>query len=128
MARHADVNADQCHRRIGHISARRLELLTKTNVNGVRFSRGPPPCEVCVIGKSTQQPRLKKFNPGITMPFHLVYVDLMGPISPPAMGCSRYVSNITDEFTKPSTKSSPKSSLCTLDGGAPWVSNPGLSR
>lgn len=100
LALHAEVNADQWHRRMGHINGRSLELLNKTDANGVRFSGGVSPCDVCAIGKSIQQPHPKKANLGITMPFQLVYTDLMGPISPPAMGGFKYVSKITDEFTK----------------------------
>ena len=100
MALHAEVNADQWHRRMAHINARILELLNKTDANGVNFSGGVSPCDVCAIGKSIQQPHPKKSNLGITMSFQLVYTDLMGSISPPAMGGFKYVSKSTDEFTK----------------------------
>ena len=79
MAVHAEVNADQWRRRMGHINARSLELLNKTDANRVSFSGGVSPCDVCAIGKSIQQPHPKKANLGI-MPFQLVYTDFMWPI------------------------------------------------
>ena len=69
LALHAEVNADQWHRRMAHINARILELLNKTDANGVNFSGGVSPCDVCAIGKSIQQPHPKKSNLGITMCF-----------------------------------------------------------
>ena len=99
LALHAEIDADQWHLRMGHINARSLEL-NKTDANGVSFSGGVSPCDVCAIGKSIQLPHPNKSNLGITMPFQLVYTDLMGPISPAAMGGFKYVSKITDEFTK----------------------------
>ena len=100
LALHAEVTADQWHRRMDHINARSLELLSKTDANGVSFSGGVSPFDVCAIGKSFQQPHRTKSNIGITMPFQLVYNDLMGPISPPSMGGFKYARKITDEFTK----------------------------
>ena len=84
---------------MGYTNARSLELLNKTDANGVSSSGGVSPCDVCAIGKSIQQPHPKKSSLGITMPFQLVYSDLTEPISPPAMGGFKYVRNITDEFT-----------------------------
>ena len=69
LALHAKVNADQWHRRLGHINERSMELLYKTEANGVRFSGGVSPCDICAIGKSIQQPHPRKANLGINMPF-----------------------------------------------------------
>lgn len=85
LALHAEVHADQWHRRMRHINARNLELLDKTDINVVRFSKGVSPCDVGTIATSIQQSHLNKSNLGITMPLQQVYTDLMGPISPPAM-------------------------------------------
>ena len=137
LALHAAVNADQWHRRMGRINARSLELLNKTDADGVSFTGGVSPGDVCAIEKSIQQPHPKKSSLGITMPFQLVYTDLMGPISPPAMEDFKYISKITDKFTKYmeiyliQTKREPVDTiqlLRTVRGGAPRVLDPGSSR
>ena len=111
LALHTEVNADQWHRRMGHINARSLEPLNKTDANGLSFSGGISPCDVCAIGKSIQQRHPKKSNLGITMPFKLVYTGLMGPISPPAMESFKYVSKIMDDFTKYKEMGKPSTSF-----------------
>ena len=45
--------ADNWHRRMGHINAKGLDLLNKTDGNGMRFVGGVSDCDLCAIGKST---------------------------------------------------------------------------
>ena len=47
---------------MGHINAKGLDLLNKTDGNGMRFLRGVSDCDVCAIGKRTQRAHPKKAN------------------------------------------------------------------
>ena len=76
--------ADNWHRRMGHINAKRLDLLNKTDGNRMRFVGEKLDCDVCTIGKSTQRAHPKKAGLNVSNLFGLVYTDLMGPISPAA--------------------------------------------
>ena len=49
---------------------------------------------------STQRAHQKKASLNVSNPSGLVYTDLMGLISPAALGGFEYVSKITDEYTK----------------------------
>ncbi|CAN0475344.1 unnamed protein product, partial [Ascophyllum nodosum] len=42
----------------------------------------------------------KSQHAGITRPFQLCYGDLMGPFTPEAYGVFKYISKITDHFTR----------------------------
>ena len=97
---HAEEKVDQWNSRMSHFNGRRLEFLKRMDDSGVGFNWVAPSCEACAIGKSIQQPHPNKSNLGVTLSFQLVYTDLMGPISPPAMGGFKHVSTDTDECTK----------------------------
>lgn len=73
------VNADQRHRRMGPMNGKKLGLLNETDASSVSFSSELSLCNVCPVGNIIHQPR-------VTMPFQLVYDNLVDPISPPAMG------------------------------------------
>ena len=63
VASPAKADADTWHRLMGHISSKRLELLNKTDDNGVSFKGGVSPYDVCAIGKSTHQaPRRRQHS------------------------------------------------------------------
>ena len=63
VALSAKADADTWHRLMGHISSKRLELLNKTDDNGVSFKGGVSPYDVCAIGKSTHQaPRRRQHS------------------------------------------------------------------
>ena len=57
-------------------------------------------CDVCTLGKSAQQAHPKRASYDVSRSFQLVTTDLMGPLSPPALGRFRYVSNFLDQLTK----------------------------
>lgn len=63
----AEVNESQWHRCMDHINSRSLDLLSKTDANGVQFGRGVSPGDVFTTGNSIRQPRPKKFIIEITM-------------------------------------------------------------
>ena len=79
-------SADLWHRRLGHINSRSLDVLRKIDNNGVDYTGTLKACDVCAIGKSSQRPHPKKATYDVSRPFQLVSTDLMGPMSPPALG------------------------------------------
>ena len=68
--------------------------------NGVSFDGTVPDCDVCALGKSHQLAHPKTADHKVKHPFQLVFADLMGPITPEALGGYKYVSKISDEHTK----------------------------
>ncbi|CAM9708118.1 unnamed protein product [Ascophyllum nodosum] len=88
------------HRRIGHINTRSMDILRKEKRNGVEYTGDLPTCDVCALGKSAQQAHPKRASYDVSRPFQLVTTDLMGPLSPPALGGFRYVIKFSDQLTK----------------------------
>ena len=86
------------HRRIGHINTRSMDILRKEKGNGVEYTGDLPTCDVCAIGKSAQQAHPKRASYDASRPFQFVTADLMGPLSPPALGGFRYVSKFLDQL------------------------------
>ena len=82
------------HRRMGHINTRSMDILRKEKGNGVEYTGDFPTC------KCAQQTHPKRASYDVSRPFQLVTTDLMGPLSPPALGGSRYVSKFLDQLTK----------------------------
>ena len=69
--------------------------------NGVAFDGSIDHCDVCAVGKSFQLAHPKRAkHADITVPFQLVYGDLVGPFHSVARGGYEYASKITDQFTK----------------------------
>ena len=97
---HVRASANLWHRRLGHVGTKSLDVLRKMEGSGVSFDGTPPPCDVCALGKSKQQPHPKTASYFVTMPFQLVFGDFIGPITPAALGGYNYVSKITDQYTK----------------------------
>ena len=89
------------HRRLGHLNTRSLELMNRKNGIGVSFDGSIADCDVCSVGKSHQRAHLKKAKHAtFNAPFQFVYGDLMSPFEPTAYGGNKFVSKITDRFTK----------------------------
>ena len=99
MAMRAE-SADLWHRRLGHINSRSLDVLRKVEGNGIDYTGNIKACDVCAIGKSAQQAHPKKATYDIEQPFQLVLANLMGPMSPLALGGFEYVSKFVDQQTK----------------------------
>ena len=59
-----------------------------------------PDCDVCTVGKSHQLAHPKTTDHKVKLPFQLVFADLMGPLTPEALGGYKYITNISDEYTK----------------------------
>ena len=88
------------HRRVGHINTRSMDILRKEKRNGVEYTGDLPTYDVCALGKSAQQAHPKRASYDVSRPFQLVTTDLMGPLSPPALGGLRYTSKFLDQLTK----------------------------
>ena len=96
----AQVSADTWHRRLGHMNPANMELRRKTEGNGVEYSCTVSGCDICAVGKNTQKAHPKKTKHKTDGPTELVYTDLLGPITPAALGGYKYVSKFTDDFSR----------------------------
>ena len=63
------------------------------------FDEPVPDCNVCV-GESHQPSHSKTADHKVTLPLQLVVADLMGPLTPEALGGYKYLINISDEYAK----------------------------
>ena len=98
----AQVSADTWHRRLGHMNPANMELLRKTEGNGVEYIGAVSGCDICAVGKSIQKAHPGKTKHKTDGPMELVYsyTDLMGPITPAARGGFKYVSKFTVDFSR----------------------------
>ena len=96
----AAANANLWHRRLGHLNRKSLSLLKNLDNNGVSFDGPVPDCDVCAVGKSHQLAHPKTADHKVKLSFQLVFADLMGPLTPEALGGYKYITNISDEYTK----------------------------
>ncbi|CAN0480078.1 unnamed protein product, partial [Hapterophycus canaliculatus] len=88
------------HRRLGHPNPPSMDVLRKTDGNGVTFTDVLSACDMCALTKSRQQAH-PKTNPRKTQgPMKQVYNDLMGPLSPPAKCSPKYISKFTVDFSR----------------------------
>ena len=116
LAMNAVSNAQLWHRRLGHLNRRSLELMQRHDGNCVTFDGTIANCDVCAVGKGQQLAHPKKTqHAGITRPFQLCYGDFMGPFTLEAYGGFKYVSKITDQFTRWTAVYLPKNRSCAFD-------------
>ena len=101
LAMTAVSNAQLWHRRLGHLIRRSLEHTLRYDGNGITFDGTIADCDVCAVGKGQQLVHpMKAQHAGITRPFRLCYGNLTYPLTPEAYGGFKYISNITDQFTR----------------------------
>ena len=75
--------------------------MQRANGNSITFDSAIVNCHVCAVGKGEQPaPPKKAQHAGITRPFQLCSSDLKGPFTPEAQGGLKFVSKITDQFTR----------------------------
>ena len=74
--------------------------INRTDDNGVSYKGAVPSCDVCTIGKSTRHAHPKTATLNTEQPFELIYTDLLGPITPTALGGFLDASKVIDEKTK----------------------------
>ena len=96
----AAATATLWHRRMGHLNRKSLDLLKKVNNNGVSFDGTVSDYDVCAVERSRQRAHPKTADQHVQHPFQLVFTDLMGPFTPEAVGGYKYVSKISDEYTR----------------------------
>ena len=100
LAMNAVVNAQIWHRWLGHLHAQSLDILRNRGGTGIKFEVAVSDCGVGAEGEAQQFSHPKIVNHKLNRPFQLCYRDLMGPFTPVAIGVYKYVSKITDEYTK----------------------------
>ena len=100
LAMNAVANAQVWHRRLGHLHAQGLNILRKRDGTGISFEGAASDCDFFAVGKAQQLAYPETANHKVSRPFQLCYGDLMGPFTPVAIGGYKYVSKITDEYTK----------------------------
>ena len=83
------------------MNAKNMDLLHKTEGNGVEYSDSKSPCDICAISKSKQQNHPKTKTRVTTSPMQVIYTDTMGPITPAAKGgWYRYACKFTDDYSR----------------------------
>nr|CAN83337.1 hypothetical protein VITISV_004574 [Vitis vinifera] len=87
------------HKRLGHISRQRLEILVKDGVlSNLDFSDFET-CVVCLKGKMTVNTRTEKIDRcGSTL--DLIHTDICGPLTPTALGGYKYFITFIDDFSR----------------------------
>ena len=96
-ANHAVISSTLWHRRLGHPSPNRLQLLAKT-IPGVSCSVDKV-CDVCPLAKQTRL----SFNLSTistTKPFALIHCDIWGPHKIASHSGVRYFLTIVDDFSR----------------------------
>ncbi|MBW0506632.1 hypothetical protein O181_046347 [Austropuccinia psidii MF-1] len=81
---------DLWHKRLGHPGKAPVRSM------GLPFNNSS--CKTCDLNKIHQLPFKNKFE-HVSLPLDCVHLDLVGPISPPSAGRSRYFLTIVDQFT-----------------------------
>ena len=96
----ATTSASIWHRRLGHMNPRNMEVLRNKKGNGVEYTGTISGCDICSVSQNKQQAHPKKSTQKTTRPMRLVYTDLMGPFTPAAKGGYRFVSKLTDDYSR----------------------------
>ena len=124
LAMNAVSNAQLWHRWLGHLNRRSVELVQRHDGKGITFDGTIADCDVCAVRKGQQLAHSKKAqHVGITRPFQLYYGDLMDPFTPQAYGALKYVSKITDQFTKWTAVYLLENESCAFDSFALFVTS-----
>ena len=100
QAINAVTSTQMWHRRLGHFHAQSLDILYQRNGTGIIFEGAVSDCDVCAVGKSQQLSHPKTANHKIKQRFQLYYGGLVGPFTPAAIGGYKYITKVTDEYTK----------------------------
>eukprot|EP00903_Cladosiphon_okamuranus_P009153 g8746.t1 len=93
------ASADVWHRRLGHPNEAVVRAVAKIPESGVVLSDTMSKCDTCLVTKRIQLAHPKTALHKATEPLGCVYTDIIGRISPAAIGYM-YVSKFTDEVTR----------------------------
>ena len=96
----AAANANLWHRRLGHFNRKNLSLLKKLYNNWVSFDGPVPDCDVCAVGKSHKLAYPTTADHKVKLSLQLGFADLMGPLTPEALGGYKYITKISNEYIK----------------------------
>ncbi|UYV77867.1 hypothetical protein LAZ67_15002623, partial [Cordylochernes scorpioides] len=90
------------HRRLGHPSDNKLDLILKNNLlKGLDSINGTlDQCDACSLGKMTKVPYVHTDSNQESYPFEAIYVDLCGPMRINSLGGSKYFLTIIDGFSR----------------------------
>ncbi|UYV67906.1 hypothetical protein LAZ67_5002464 [Cordylochernes scorpioides] len=90
------------HRRLGHPSDNKLDLILKNNLlKGLNSINGTlDQCDACSLGKMTKVPYVHTDSNQESYPFEAIYVDLCGPMRINSLGGSKYFLTIVDGFSR----------------------------
>ncbi|UYV63922.1 hypothetical protein LAZ67_2006021 [Cordylochernes scorpioides] len=90
------------HRRLGHPSDNKLDLILKNNLlKGLDSINGTlDQCDACSLGKMTKVPYVHTDSNQESYPFEAIYVDLCGPMRINSLGGSKYFLTIVDGFSR----------------------------
>lgn len=90
------------HERLGHLNARDVNLMWKTQaVNGIKLDANPTPidCEICAAGKLSSAP----FPTGsrrTSGALDIVHTNVCGPMRTESHGRTRYFVTFIDDYTR----------------------------
>ena len=97
----AKAAANIWHKRLGHPNEQVMKRVKSITECGVDFVDTLSACETCKINKSTQQNHPKTANKNkIIERLQLVSTDLLGPVTPLAIGGYRYMAKYTDHRSR----------------------------
>ena len=88
-------------KRLGHPNGQVMAKVKNIAECGVKFSDTLSACETCKINKITQQKHLKTSRPDPSSErLKLVSTDLLGPVTPKAIGGYAYMAKYTDHHSR----------------------------
>lgn len=87
-------NINLWHRRLGHASASKLNILFGTNLNANDLK-----CVICCEGKQSRKPFISKEHMKRDL-LELIHTDICGPIAPQSIGGSRYFMTLIDDKSR----------------------------
>ena len=81
------VSAEAWHRRLGHPAEPAMRRVMNKPETRVNFTGSLSSCDTCMINKSTQKnhPKISE-STSVTGRLQLVTADLLGPVTPTALG------------------------------------------
>lgn len=97
----AVMKAKQWHCRFGHADLRNFSKVDKAIGAEVPDDlSGDPDCKTCSLAKHTSISFPSETERPATTPFENLHADLVGPMEEPSFGGARFLSILTDEFSR----------------------------
>ncbi|XP_071721692.1 uncharacterized protein [Rutidosis leptorrhynchoides] len=96
-------NLQSWHKKLGHVSYRKLADLSKTgSVKGLPVLAHNPDitCGDCQLGKQTREKHTKVSFVTTERPLQLLHIDLMGPMQTTSLGGKTYAFVCVDDFSR----------------------------